>query len=98
MAAPMLQRFRTGVDYQFYHTFALLLVAALHTVMRSPYLHYAGYAFIIGIVLFSGSLYAYALTGAKFLVLLTPLGGLSFAAGWLFLFFITKNDAYTRKI
>lgn len=77
-----LQSFRTGVDYQFYHVFSLLFVGILYHLQPSRRLQQAGWFFILGIILFSGSLYAYALTGIAFLGVITPFGGLAFIIGW----------------
>ncbi len=84
--APLLAAFQTGVHYQFYHTLALLLLAlvSLH-LPQSGALYWSGWAFIAGIVLFSGSLYGLALGGPSWLGPITPLGGLSFILGWLLL-------------
>ncbi|MDQ5767377.1 DUF423 domain-containing protein [Thiothrix subterranea] len=95
--ARMLQRFHTGVEYQFYHSLALLLISILYKQIKNKYVYYAGYAFLLGIVLFSGSLYLYVLTEIKALVLVTPLGGLSFIVGWVLLAFSAKNSAYSEK-
>ena len=81
--------FETGVRYQFYHTFALLFIGLLMERMQSQWLTWAGYAFIIGIILFSGSLYlltalkATSTVGLKGIGIITPFGGLFFIAGWL---------------
>jgi uncharacterized membrane protein YgdD (TMEM256/DUF423 family) len=82
----LLAAFQTGVQYQFYHTLALLLVAVL--LLRFPEfssLHWVGLAFVAGLLLFSGSLYALALGGPRWLGPVTPLGGVCFIAGWLML-------------
>lgn len=78
----MLQRFHTGVEYQFYHTAALLAVGLLWERTQAQLLAYAGYAFTLGVLLFSGSLYTYATTGITGIALITPIGGLAFIAGW----------------
>jgi len=80
LSAEALQWFETGNRYHFYHTFALLAVALIRN--DSKLLSYAGIAFLLGIALFSGSLYVMAVTGMKTLGMITPLGGLSFLAGW----------------
>ena len=95
--AMMLQRFHTGVEYQFYHSLALLLISILYKQIKNKYVYYAGYAFLLGIVLFSGSLYLYVLTQIKAFALVTPLGGLSFIVGWVLLAFSEKNSAYSEK-
>ena len=73
----------TAVDYQMYHSLAMLLVAIL--LMKWPgtaLLNTAAYAFCAGIVIFSGSLYLLCLTGTKWLGAITPIGGVAFLVGW----------------
>ncbi|MDR3711290.1 MAG: DUF423 domain-containing protein [Puia sp.] len=83
--------FDTGVRYQFYHVFALFLVALLSEKFNNKWMVWAGNCFITGIVLFSGSLYlltamkATEYMGVKYIGIVTPLGGLFFIAGWIFL-------------
>ena len=75
--------FHTGVEYQFYHAVALLVVGLLiHQNGAAGALIAAGSLFAAGILLFSGSLYGLSLAGWKWLGPVTPLGGLSFIAGW----------------
>lgn len=74
----------TGTKYQMYHALALILVALL--ISRFPNstpLIVAGFAFIAGIFIFSGSLYALSLSGIKWLGAITPLGGVAFIIGWI---------------
>ena len=91
--------FETGVRYQFYHTFALLLIAVLYEKFSSKWLVWAGNSFIIGIILFCGSLYILTLlnatnsVGLRKIGIITPFGGLFFIAGWLFLMW-----AVSRKL
>ncbi len=75
--------FETAVQYHFYHALALVAVGllALHPP-QSALLRPAGWLFLVGLVLFSGSLYVLALTGVRWLGAITPLGGLAFIAGW----------------
>jgi uncharacterized membrane protein YgdD (TMEM256/DUF423 family) len=82
------EKFRIGVAYQFYHTLALFMVAWLGTRVRSPLIHIAGCIFVIGMVLFSGSLYFMATQGNRSASIVTPYGGMSYMAGWLFLAFL----------
>lgn len=83
------QIFETGVRYQFYHAFALLLTAILYKEFPNRYIRWAGYLFIAGIFLFSFSLYLLTyvtgavLPGFKWVGPVTPVGGLCFLAGWL---------------
>jgi uncharacterized membrane protein YgdD (TMEM256/DUF423 family) len=83
LAPDMLAVYKTGVEYQYYHAFGMILVglAQLH-LPASAYLRAAGWLMLAGIVLFSGSLYLLALSGATWLGAVTPLGGLSFIAAW----------------
>lgn len=81
--------FQTGVQYQMYHAFALLLVGILYERFSGSLLHWAGGLFVGGIVLFSGSLYLLAALKAANKVglggvgIITPVGGLLFIAGWV---------------
>lgn len=79
-----LEIFETGARYQMYHALGILAIALLlsQTQMAQFWLIAAGYAFIVGIFLFSGSLYTLSLTGSKVLGAITPLGGIAFLIGW----------------
>src|SRR5438309_4348304 len=81
LSPEMLAVFETGVKYQMYHALALLATAWLATRFETDWVKAAGYLFILGIILFSGSLYALSLTGIRWLGAITPLGGLAFLAG-----------------
>jgi uncharacterized membrane protein YgdD (TMEM256/DUF423 family) len=85
LSAEMLGVFETGVRYQMYHAFAVLIVALAAARFDGWMVRAAGWAFTTGIVLFSGSLYALALTGVTALGAITPLGGLAFLVGWALL-------------
>lgn len=102
-----MQRYHTGVEYQFYHVGALLAVDILSSqhLAQTPQnkiprlLQLSGLFFIIGILLFSGSLYLYAFTGKTILGMITPFGGLSFITGWLLLIlYALKNTNNTQLI
>jgi uncharacterized membrane protein YgdD (TMEM256/DUF423 family) len=84
LAPRLLEVFRTGVDYQAIHALALLAVGILGAQVRGHpgALRFAGWAFLVGILLFSGSLYLMALTGTRWLGAVTPFGGTAFLAGW----------------
>lgn len=86
LSSEMLAVFETGVRYQMYHTLAILLVAIL--VEQHPSLRLTGQLFGAGIILFSGSLYALALTGITIVGAVTPFGGLCLLAGWVVLFVV----------
>ncbi|MBI3978937.1 MAG: DUF423 domain-containing protein [Chloroflexi bacterium] len=85
LSADLLETFKTGAQYQMYH--ALGLIAVAWAVGRWPggSAAAAGWLFVAGTVLFSGSLYALSLTGVRWLGAITPFGGLAFLAGWLLL-------------
>jgi uncharacterized membrane protein YgdD (TMEM256/DUF423 family) len=86
LSPEMLAVFETAVRYQMYHVFALLVTAAvIGRLGDARLLSIAGWSFVAGILLFSGSLYALALTGVTKLGMITPLGGLAFLAGWALL-------------
>lgn len=82
LASGKLEVFETAVKYQFYHTFALLILGLLMFKIDSKLLEYAGYSFIAGIFIFSGSLYILCLTGVNKWGAVTPIGGLLLIAGW----------------
>src|SRR5262245_61222396 len=83
LSPEMLAVFETGVRYHMYHALALLATSALLPRIDGRAVLIAGWSFIAGIVLFSGSLYALALSGITTLGAITPLGGLAFIVGWI---------------
>ena len=83
LAADLLQVFETGARYQLFHALALILVALALERMPRRALRVAGALFVAGTVLFSGSLYALALSGVRAFGAITPLGGLCFLGGWI---------------
>lgn len=83
LAPDLLAVFETGSRYQMYHALALFVVAIAATRWPIMPVRAAGWLFIAGTLLFSGSLYALALTGARSLGAITPVGGLCFLAGWV---------------
>jgi len=85
LSPDMMQVFKTGVEYQFYHSLGLLLVGILAAQMPSSLINLSALFLGLGIVIFSGSLYVLAVTGIKWIGAITPIGGLSFIAGWILL-------------
>lgn len=86
LAPEMIEVVKTGVQYQMYHALALLVVAFL--LIHKPAtagLKACGWAFILGSLMFCGSLYALAMGGPRWLGPITPLGGLCFLVGWILL-------------
>jgi len=79
----LLAVFETGVRYHMYHALGLLAVAWIASRAPGPWCHAAGWLFLGGIVVFSGSLYLLVFTGARWLGAITPLGGLAFILGWV---------------
>jgi len=98
LSPDALNVFQTAVRYQFYHTFALLIVAILYEKFPNKLMKWAGNCFIIGVILFSGSLYALTIlrigdiTGFDKIGIITPFGGTFLIAGWLLVFLgVTKR-------
>lgn len=77
-----LATFDTGARYQMYHALGLIVVGLLSRIRPSRLLKFSGWAFLIGIALFCGSLYTLTLAGVSGLGRVAPLGGLAFIAGW----------------
>ena len=98
------QRYQTGVSYQFYHVAALLVIGVLSAIQNSSHknqprlLTFSGMFFVLGILLFSGSLYLYALTGKTYFGIITPVGGLSFIAGWLCLLVFSMKSTNSAQL
>ena len=84
LTADQLETYEVAVRYQMYHALALVLVGLLAT-RPSRLLSLAGSMFVLGILLFSGLLYALVFTGLTRLGMIVPLGGLAFIAGWFLL-------------
>lgn len=93
LAPDLLAAFETGARYLMYHALALLLVAVAHAQRPAAALRAAGWLFTAGAVVFSGSLFALALTGARVLGAVTPVGGVCFLAGWLCLASVFLGDS-----
>jgi uncharacterized membrane protein YgdD (TMEM256/DUF423 family) len=101
-----LSAFETGVRYHFYHSFALLITGLIYEKFRNKWTIFAGYSFITGIALFSGSLYILTLmkatntAGLSHIGIITPFGGLFFIAGWVSLLvaFNTKTQSTLKSI
>ena len=93
MTVEMLAVYQTGVHYHLFHALGLLAVGivALH-IVDSVYLKWAGWLMLVGIILFSGSLYVLSLSGLRWLGMVTPFGGLAFIAAWIvFVIAIAKS-------
>ncbi len=81
----LLATFEIGVRYQMYHALGIVAVSWAASRWPGTAVHAAGWLFVAGTVLFSGSLYALALSGVRALGAVTPFGGVAFLAGWLLL-------------
>ena len=96
-----LSSFETGVRYHFYHAFALLAAGILYERFHNKWVVYAGYLFIAGIVLFSGSLYLLTFlkttntVGLSGIGIITPVGGVCFIAAWISLMIAILNRTQT---
>lgn len=86
--AEMLTVFEVGVRYHMYHALALFIVSWAYSRWPNSLVISSGWLFIIGIILFSGSLYALSISGVRILGAITPFGGLAFLAGWFCLFWV----------
>lgn len=78
-----LKTWEKAVTYQMFHTIVLLITGFALLKYEMSSLVWAGILFIIGIVLFSGSLYLYSTTGIRFLAMITPFGGITFLVAWV---------------
>jgi uncharacterized membrane protein YgdD (TMEM256/DUF423 family) len=96
ISPEMLGSYKTGVEYHFYHTFALLSAGILMNFNRSKALKWSTYLFMTGIVLFSGSLYAMAITSVKALGIITPFGGITWIAAWILLIVHCSKISYSK--
>lgn len=74
-----------AVDYQMFHTAAILITGLLMSKIQTASLTWAGWMFLVGIILFSGSLYIYSTTSIKTFAMITPIGGVAFLIGWVLL-------------
>jgi len=83
LSPEMLAVYKTGVEYQFYHAMGLLLVGLIGFHLESKWARWSALFMVVGIILFSGSLYALAISGIKILGAITPIGGLLFVASWV---------------
>ena len=85
ISSDMLNVFEVGARYQVYHALALIATAWVVTRWPGPHGIVAGWLFLAGTVVFSGSLYVLSTTGIKWLGAITPLGGIALLAGWVYL-------------
>ena len=81
-----LDTFETAVKYQFYHALALVLLGILMSQYQHKAFAISGYGFLVGVILFSGSLYALSLSGITKFGAVAPVGGVAFIVGWVALF------------
>jgi uncharacterized membrane protein YgdD (TMEM256/DUF423 family) len=91
LAPDLLAVFETAARYQMYHALGLLAVAWAAIRWPGGLVQWAGWLFVGGTVLFSGSLYTLALSGARWLGAVTPLGGVAFLAGWACLLLAARH-------
>src|SRR6267143_5031534 len=94
--APMLQVFETATRYVMYHAFGLCIVSWAIDRYPGQGLEKSGWLFILGILLFSGSLYVVSLSGIRWMGAVTPIGGLAFLAGWILLGWGVWRDVLPR--
>lgn len=85
LSEDLVSIFETGARYQLIHALALLAAGWASTRWSEKHTTIAGWAFVVGILIFSGSLYALSLSGIRVLGAITPIGGVAFIVGWLML-------------
>ncbi len=95
---PMLQVFETATRYVMYHAFGLCIVSWAIDRYPEQRLEKSGWLFLIGILLFSGSLYVVSLAGIRWMGAVTPIGGLAFMTGWLLLAWGVWRDTRARSV
>jgi uncharacterized membrane protein YgdD (TMEM256/DUF423 family) len=84
LTAEMLAVYQTGVHYHLFHALGLLVVGIVATqIADSVYLRWSGWLMLLGIILFSGSLYVLSVSGLRWLGMVTPFGGVAFIAAWI---------------
>ena len=83
--------YEKGIFYQMFHALSILILSITHHLINNLDLSICIWMFVLGIVLFSGSLYILALTEIKWFGAITPIGGILFIAGWIILFYKTLN-------
>jgi uncharacterized membrane protein YgdD (TMEM256/DUF423 family) len=94
LSETLLNTFQTGVQYQMYHSLAVILLVILYRQMPQSLLLYSSGFMLAGIILFSGSLYMLALTQNKWFGPVTPLGGICFIVGWALLIAAALKEAH----
>lgn len=92
LSPDMIQVYKTGVEYHFYHAIGLLLIGVLSFHLKSGLINWVAICLFAGVLLFSGSLYLLSVTGIKWLGAITPIGGVSFIIGWILLFISFLNS------
>jgi len=95
--ASMLQVFETATRYVMYHAFGLCIVSWAIDRYPAQRLEKSGWLFLLGILLFSGSLYVVSLAGIRWVGAVTPIGGLAFMAGWILLGWGVWRDVLPRS-
>lgn len=97
VAPEMLAVWQTAVQYQMFHALALFGIVVAGSRTPNKLLSVSGWFFVVGTLLFSGSLYALVLTGIKALGMITPMGGVLFLSGWLVLAFALIRFVATQQ-
>ena len=93
VTGKFLETYKTGIDYQYYHGFGILILGLLQQSFENIQLKKSFLAFSLGIFLFSFNCYLYAILKVKLFAMIVPLGGLAFIMGWCFLFIEFKKGS-----
>jgi len=83
LSTEMMKVYQTGVEYQFNNSLGLLIIGLIGFHIQSKYIKWSGILISIGIILFSGSLYILSVGSIRWIGAITPIGGVSFVAGWI---------------
>jgi uncharacterized membrane protein YgdD (TMEM256/DUF423 family) len=100
LSAQHLAFIYTGLEYQAWHTVAMLAICSLNLQRQNIWFYWGGFCWALGIILFSGSLYSLALSNLHFLVFITPIGGVCLLLGWLLVLLGTlrlRNKALSHE-
>jgi uncharacterized membrane protein YgdD (TMEM256/DUF423 family) len=97
LSAHSLDVFQIAARYQMYHALGLGFVSLISVSVADKRVIAAGWCFVAGILVFSGSLYALALSGVKVLGAITPIGGIAFMLGWALLFLVARSGSGQGK-
>jgi uncharacterized membrane protein YgdD (TMEM256/DUF423 family) len=93
LSLEMMEVYQTGIHYHIFHSLGLILIGIItHWISQSPLINWSGGFILVGIIIFSGSLYVLSVTGIRTLGAITPIGGVAFLVGWLLLAYASLKN------